>query len=333
MTGECRHPKRIGTPAQCSDCPAARMRSAATPVPAPATYTPGNYAAAIVTGGKRKIIAKSGIPALEQAQGLLEGTYEARELEAIGQPLEWRPGKRPGTWQAGNTACVFVIAEVQPQGGEVAKRDGGTVEKTAAPIPGDQLLDLIRQWLGTYIRFPSKAAHDVVTLWAVHAHCRDGSNPKTGGKLVFRASPRLYLLSSTPGSGKSQALELLNMLCPNAYGLTLEPTGPGLVKSMKNDETVFIDEGDILFGRGARKEQVRSVINGGYTRNGTYLTRYDRERVFGPLAMAGLDVLETDTGETLNALLSRGFRIRMRKAAGMTGRRRSPASPRGRPRS
>ena len=37
--------------------------------------------------------------------------------------------------------------------------------------------------------------------------------------------------------------------------------------------------------------------------------------MFGPLAMAGLDVLEKDTGEKLNALLSRGFRIRMRKAS------------------
>ena len=310
VTGDCRHPKRIGTPAQCSDCPAARMRPAATPVPAPATYTPGNYAAAIVTGGTRKIIRENGIPALEQAQGLLEATYEARELEAIGQPLEWRPGKRPGTWQAGNTACVFVVAEVQPQGGTVAKRDAGTVEKTAAPIPGDQLLDLIRQWLGTYIRFPSAAAQDVVTLWAAHAHCRDES-----GKLVFRATPRLFLLSSEPGSGKSAVLELLNMLCPEAYGLTLEPTGPGLVKSMRNHETVCIDESDVLFGRGNRKEQVRSILNGGYTRNGTYLTGHGREDVFGPVALAGLDVLEKQTGETLKALLSRGFRIRMVKAS------------------
>ena len=136
--------------------------------------------------------------------------------------------------RAGNSACVFLIADAAPTGGTVAKRDGGTVEKQAAPIPGDQLLDLIRQWLGTYIRFPSAAALDVVTLWAAHAHCRDES-----GKLVFRATPRLFLLSSEPGSGKSAVLELLNMLCPETYGLTLEPTGPGLVKSMRNRRDRF----------------------------------------------------------------------------------------------
>ena len=306
MTGSaCRHPKRFGTPAQCGDCPAARMRPA-SPVPASATYTPGNYAAAIVTGGKRRIIARD-IPALEQAQNLLAATDEARALEAIGQPLEWAE-ERPGVLRAGNSACVFLVAEAAPQGGTVAKRDGA-VEKQAAPIPGDQLLDLIRQWLGTYIRFPSAAAQDVVTLWAAHAHCRDES-----GKLVFRATPRLFLLSSEPGSGKSAVLELLNMLCPEAYGLTLEPTGPGLVKAMKNRETALLDESDVTFGKGARKEAVRSIINGGYTRNGSYLTGYGRENVFGPLALAGLDVLEKETGEKLKALLTRGFKIRMRKA-------------------
>ena len=273
------------------------------------SYTPGNYAAAIVTGGKRRIIARD-IPALEQAQGLLAATDEAKALEAIGQPLEWAE-ERPGVLRAGNSACVFLIAEAAPQGGTVAKRDGGTVEKTAAPIPGDQLLDLIRQWLGTYIRFPSAAAQDVVTLWAAHAHCRDES-----GKLVFRATPRLFLLSSEPGSGKSAVLELLNMLCPEAYGLTLEPTGPGLIKAMKNRETALLDEADILFGKETpAKEAVRSIINGGYTRNGTNLTGYGRENVFGPLAMAGLDVLEKETGEKLKALLTRGFKIRMVKAA------------------
>ena len=53
----------------------------------------------------------------------------------------------------------------------------------------------------------------------------------------------------------------------------------------------------ICSGRGARKEAVRSIMNGGYTRNGTYLTGHGRENVFGPVAMAGLDVMEKETGE------------------------------------
>ena len=214
------------------------------------TYTPGNYAAAIVTGGKRRIVARD-IPALEQAQGLLEATEEARALEAIGQPLEWRE-ERPGVLRAGNSACVFLIADAAPAGGTVAKRDGGTVDKTAAPIPGDQLLDATCRWLGHYARYPSAAALDAVTLWDAHTHARDKD-----GVLVFRATPRLYLLSSDPGSGKSRVLELLGMSCPATFGLDLEPTAAGLVFTIGREHaTVLLDEGDVLFGAAAEGERL-----------------------------------------------------------------------------
>ena len=181
-------------------------------------------------------------------------------------------------------------------------------------IPGDQLLDLLRKWIGTYARLPSPAALDAVTLWVAHSHMRDEK-----GTLVFRATPRLYLLSSEPGSGKSKVLELCNMLCPATYGLTLEPTAAGLTHTIGNEHaTVFIDEGDVMFGAGQRKSAVRAVINGGYERHGTMLngkgSKATRVPVFGALALAGLDVLEKGTGDTLTALLSRGVRIRMKKA-------------------
>ncbi len=184
----------------------------------------------------------------------------------------------------------------------------------AERIPGDQLLDLLRQWIGTYARFPSPAALDAVTLWVAHTHMRDEK-----GTLVFRATPRLYLLSSEPGSGKSKVLELCNMLCPATYGLTLEPTAAGLTHTIGNEHaTVFIDEGDVMFGAGQRKSAVRAVINGGYERHGTMLngkgSKATRVPVFGALALAGLDVLEKGTGDTLTALLSRGVRIRMKRA-------------------
>ena len=199
--------------------------------------------------------------------------------------------------------------------GEVVRRPATPPARPRAQqIPGDQLLDLLRQWIGTYARFPSAAALDAVTLWVAHSHMRDEN-----GTIVFRASPRLYLLSSEPGSGKSKVLELLNMICPATYGLTLEPTAAGLVHTLgKEHATVFIDEGDVMFGAGQRKSAVRAIINGGYERHGTMLngkgSKATRVPVFGALALAGLDVLEKATGDTLTALLSRGVRIRMKKA-------------------
>ena len=113
------------------------------------------------------------------------------------------------------------------------------------------MLDLLRQWIGTYARFPSAAALDAVTLWVAHSHMRDEE-----GTLIFRATPRLFLLSSEPGSGKSKVLELLNMTCPATYGLDLEPTKAGLVHTVgKERATVLIDEGDLLFASGQQRRR------------------------------------------------------------------------------
>jgi len=201
--------------------------------------------------------------------------------------------------------------------GAVAVPDAGTVTTQEQRIPGDQLLDLIRDaWLGFFGRYPSPAALDAVTLWAAHTHMRDEN-----GALVFRATPRLYLLSSEPGSGKSHVLEMLMRIVPNCHGLDLEPTKAGLVHTLNKEKaTVLLDEGDLLFAAGQRHSDVRAVINGGTYRHGTVLNgkgaKANREPVFGPLALAGLDVMEKGTGDTLNALMSRGVKIRMEKASG-----------------
>ena len=164
----------------------------------------------LVTGGRSGGSSPGDdIPALEQAQNLLAATDEARALEAIGQPLEWAQ-ERPGVLRAGNSACVFLIADAAPTGGTVAKRDGGTVGKQAAPIPGDQLLDLIRQWIGTVHPLPvgrSAGRGDALgRACALPRRVRQACG-------VFRATPRLFMLSSEPGSGKSAVLEAVAPTC------------------------------------------------------------------------------------------------------------------------
>ena len=247
---------------------------------------------------------------------------DRRSCEAAGGSATGSVRQRGGPVISGN-GDANARQTVPPRGrrdqdtvtGAVVRRpDTSPARQAPDAIPGDQLLDLLRQWLGTYARFPSPAALDAVTLWIAHSHMRDEK-----GTLVFRATPRLYLLSSEPGSGKSKVLELCNMLCPATYGLTLEPTAAGLTHTIGNEHaTVFIDEGDVMFGAGQRKSAVRAVINGGYERHGTMLngkgSKATRVPVFGALALAGLDVLEKGTGDTLTALLSRGVRIRMKKA-------------------
>jgi hypothetical protein len=198
----------------------------------------------------------------------------------------------------------------------VAVRAGVIVPRPpASPVPGDLLLDVTRQWIGTYAAL-SEPELDTVTLWAAHCHATDEH-----GVLVFRVTPRLWLLSSEPGSGKTRVLELLDLICPRSYGALLEPTAPGLIYTLGREHaTPLIDEGDILFGSGKRREAVRAVINGGYKCGGTVLTgtggKATRVPVFGPVAVAALDTLVTHTGETLKATLSRGITVQMHRAAG-----------------
>lgn len=197
---------------------------------------------------------------------------------------------------------------------EVAVREPATVataDRHAAD--GAEMIGYIRRYLSEYAAMTA-AQLDVTALWAVHAHVRDGA-----GRLAWRATPRLMFMSSEPGSGKSRCLELLGRLCPFTYGLDTEPTAAGLAHTLdKEHATVLLDESDVLFGKGSRREGVRAILLSGYTRNGTVLkmrgSRAERAKVFGPVSMAGLDVLQKATGDALTALLDRCVIVRMTKA-------------------
>jgi Protein of unknown function (DUF3631) len=239
-----------------------------------------------------------------------------RHPHRIGTPGQC--GNCPAKTQARGTGSMGAVARdvAVPVTGVVRSPDG-TVARQEQLVPGDQLLDLIRDgYLGFFARFPSPAALDAVTLWAAHTHMRDEK-----GVLVFRATPRLGLFSSEPGSGKGLVLELLMDIVPNCFGLDLEPTQAGLVHTL-NDEhaTVLLDEADIMFGAGSRKEGVRAVLNGGTYRYGTILNgrggKTNRVPVFGPVAVAGLDTMEKDTGDKLTAMWTRFVKIRMVKVTG-----------------
>lgn len=195
----------------------------------------------------------------------------------------------------------------------LAVRAPAALVRQREPVDGEKILGYVHTMLGRYASL-SPAAQDAVALWALHAHVRDGE-----GRLAWRATPRLLLMSSQPGSGKSRVLELLALLCPFTFGLDTEPTAAGLAHTLdKEHATALLDEADVLFGSGKRKESVRAVINSGYTRNGTVLrmrgSKAERARVFGPMAIAGLDVLEKATGDSLTALLDRCIIVRMSKA-------------------
>jgi energy-coupling factor transporter ATP-binding protein EcfA2 len=186
-------------------------------------------------------------------------------------------------------------------------------------IDGAKVLDGVTMFNGHFVRVPRPSWLDVITLWAAHTHLRDED-----GRLCTDASPRLLLLSNEPGSGKSTVLELLNLLCPRTDGLIIEPTEAAFRSMMSVERlTMLLDEADVLFGSGKRKEAIRAMVNASYTRNGTvrYMDRRQvvKANVFGPVAIAGLDKLEKGTGGLLAAILSRSIILRMEKAKDVAG--------------
>jgi hypothetical protein len=204
---------------------------------------------------------------------------------------------------------------------EVATVEPAAVRAAAAgPVPyrtgdieitGADWLDYMRLFYGRYVHWPSPAALDAAVLWAAHTYARDSD-----WRMIWSATPRLFMLSSKPASGKSTVLRLLARTCPRVGGIDGEPTEYGMILSIGAEQpTLLIDEADVLIGSGARKAGVRTIILNGYTPDGSKLRerrgKVERVRLFAPLAMAGLDVIEKTMSENVATILSRGVIIRM----------------------
>ena len=196
--------------------------------------------------------------------------------------------------------------------GQVAVRDGSAIARSRGFVDGAETLEYARKFLGHLVIWPSPEALTVAALWAMHTHCRDAS-----GMLVFLSSPRLLFSSAEPGSGKSEAMKAVSRLCPSPVVMT-EPSEPAVAHSVGAHESIFLDEADVLFGKGTRKAAIRAIINDGYTPDGVWARvrngSVHRLCTFGPLALAGLDKIEHGTEGAMAATLSRAWRMRMRRA-------------------
>jgi hypothetical protein len=179
----------------------------------------------------------------------------------------------------------------------------------AEAAAGALLLHQVSDFLRRFIAYPSEHALDAHALWIAHTHLMD----------VWESTPRLAFLSPEPGSGKTRALEVTELLVPRPVE-AVNATPAFLFRRISDAAglpTILFDEIDTLFGAKAREhEEIRGVLNAGHRRGAVAGRCVVRGKVveteelpaFCAVAVAGLGMLP-------DTLFSRSIDVRMRRRA------------------
>lgn len=170
-------------------------------------------------------------------------------------------------------------------------------------------LDDVHAFFGRFVAFPSPHAAVACTLWTAHAHAME----------AWDSTPRLAFLSPEPGSGKSRALEIAELLVPRpAMAVNMSPAALfRLIGAEAGLPTILFDEIDTVFGPKAKdNEDLRGLLNAGWRRGAkTYRCAMQGRKVelesyeaFSAVALAGL-------GNLPDTILTRSIIVRMRRRA------------------
>jgi hypothetical protein len=122
---------------------------------------------------------------------------------------------------------------------------------------GAKLLNDVHAFLGRFVAYPSEHAQIAHTLWIAHTHLMD----------CWDSTPRIAFLSPEPGSGKTRALEVSELLVPNPVAAV--NVSPAYLFRKVADEagapTLLFDEIDTVFGpRAKENEEIRGLLNAGH---------------------------------------------------------------------
>jgi hypothetical protein len=170
------------------------------------------------------------------------------------------------------------------------------------------LLESLSKLLARFVVFPSEQDRYAVAAWALHTWALD----------AFDNTPRLALLSAEKGSGKTRALEILELVCRNPVQ-TVNMSVPVLFRLTGGETppTILFDEAETMLGYRVAKEHedLRGLVNGGH-RRGVAVYRMvmdgkgggepERFETFAPVAFAGLEELP-------ETVMARSVVVRMRR--------------------
>lgn len=149
-------------------------------------------------------------------------------------------------------------------------------------------LDHLVDWFNRFIRFTHAGDVYILALWIVHTHLAS----------VLYTSPRLWIDSVMPGSGKSNLLDHLRRLCHHpVHAATLTSPAPLTRMLDAGPRTILLDEVDrSLNADRSGVGELLAVLNAGYpvgatrpvlvqTGNNNWETK--EMPTFAPVAMAG----------------------------------------------
>jgi hypothetical protein len=174
---------------------------------------------------------------------------------------------------------------------------------------GDLILRAVERLLARFIAYPSEHARVAHALWCVHAHMME----------CWDTTPRLAFLSPEPGSGKTRALEITELLVPRPVS-AVNVSPAYLFRKVASEEgapTILFDEIDTVFGAKAKEnEEIRGLLNAGHRRGaiaGRCVVRgktIETEEIpaYAAVALAGLGWLP-------DTIMSRSVVVRMRRRA------------------
>lgn len=181
--------------------------------------------------------------------------------------------------------------------------------KFGEKIEPSELFATLHAFLGRFVVYPSSHAHIAHVLWIAHTHCME----------AWESTPRIAFLSPEPSSGKTRALEISELLVPNAVE-AVNVTPAYLFRKVGADNakpTILYDEIDTVFGPKAKEnEEIRGLLNAGHRRGAVagrcvmHGNQVVTEEIpaFCAVALAGLGWLP-------DTILSRSIIIRMRRRA------------------
>jgi hypothetical protein len=177
------------------------------------------------------------------------------------------------------------------------------------PPTGADMLETVHDFLGRFVAYPSPQARIAHTLWIVHTHAME----------AWESTPRIAFLSPEPGSGKTRALEISEMLVPRPVE-AINVTPAYLFRKVADPNglpTILFDEIDTIFGPKAKdNEEIRGLLNAGHRRGAVAgrcvvkgkIIETEEIPAYCAVALAGI-------GDLPDTILSRSVIIKMHRRA------------------